>query len=157
MPAWLRALLEETSVPITINTIGPNLTTVKTSKLVNETPDIIPVLSQLCAQDPSTQEVFFCHPAARHVCKIDKEGGFCGYRNLQMLIAWIRAAQAPGYEYFREKIPSIFELQEMIETAWDNGFNSHGRIETGGVRGTRKFIGTPEVHRTLHTVALMTF
>lgn len=42
-------------------------------------------------------------------------------------------------------VPDIFEIQDMIESAWDNGINSKGRIETGGVRGTRKFIGTPEV------------
>ncbi len=33
----------------------------------------------------------------------------------------------------------------MIESAWDKGINDTGRIETGGIRGTRKYIGTPEV------------
>lgn len=33
----------------------------------------------------------------------------------------------------------------MIEDAWDAGINLEGRIETGGIRGTRKYIGTPEV------------
>lgn len=41
--------------------------------------------------------------------------------------------------------PSVLELQDMIERAWDMGFNSHGRIATGGIRGTRKHIGTSEV------------
>lgn len=40
---------------------------------------------------------------------------------------------------------SVLELQDMIERAWDMGFNSHGRIATGGIRGTRKHIGTSEV------------
>ncbi|PHH75930.1 hypothetical protein CDD83_4344 [Cordyceps sp. RAO-2017] len=35
-------------------------------------------------------------------------------------------------------------LFELIELAWDKGFNPHCRLETGGIRGTRKFIGTPE-------------
>lgn len=39
----------------------------------------------------------------------------------------------------------MLELQDMIERAWDMGFNSHGRIVTGGIRGTRKHIGTSEV------------
>ena len=43
------------------------------------------------------------------------------------------------------KIPTIFDIQEYIETAWDLGFNTQGRIETGGIRGTRKYIGTPDV------------
>ena len=32
----------------------------------------------------------------------------------------------------------------MIEDAWTNGINASGKIETGGIRGTRKYIGTPE-------------
>lgn len=32
----------------------------------------------------------------------------------------------------------------MIEDAWDQGFNESGRVQTGGIRGTRKHIGTPE-------------
>lgn len=40
---------------------------------------------------------------------------------------------------------NVLELQDMIERAWDMGFNSHGRIATGGIRGTRKHIGTSEV------------
>lgn len=43
--------------------------------------------------------------------------------------------------------PSVLELQDMIERAWDMGFNSHGRIVTGGIRGTRKHIGTSEVSK----------
>ena len=31
-----------------------------------------------------------------------------------------------------------------VEKAWDKGINSRGRAETGGIRGTRKYIGTPE-------------
>jgi hypothetical protein len=36
-------------------------------------------------------------------------------------------------------------LQESIETAWDKGINQIGRIQTGGIQDTRKYIGTPEV------------
>ena len=32
----------------------------------------------------------------------------------------------------------------MIEEAWEKGINSQGKVETGGVRMTRKYIGTPE-------------
>jgi len=72
-------------------------------------------------------------------------GGFCGYRNIQVLAAHIIATQTTGWEQFGDDIPSIFHIQELIETAWDRGYNARGRIETGGVRGTRKYIGTPEV------------
>ena len=35
----------------------------------------------------------------------------------------------------------------MIESAWDKGINDTGRVETGGIRGTRKYIGTPEARK----------
>jgi zinc finger-containing ubiquitin peptidase 1 len=145
MPRWLQILLEDSSRPTLTNVIGPDGTLMRMESLVNETPDVIPVLAQLCKQDPSVQQVFFCHPATRHICKIDKEGGFCGYRNVQMLISYIRSTQAEGFEHFLDGSPSIFKLQDLIEAAWDQGFNSHGRVETGGIKGTRKYIGTPEV------------
>ena len=67
------------------------------------------------------------------------------YRNIQTLITYIQAAQSDGYQHFEEGLPSIFEIQDKIEQAWDLGYNDSGRLETGGIKGTRKYIGTPEV------------
>ncbi len=61
-----------------------------------------------------------------------------------MVVSYIRSAQALGFEHFPDRLPTIFEIQDFIEKAWDCGINAQGRIETGGVRMTRKFIGTPE-------------
>ncbi|RWA11147.1 hypothetical protein EKO27_g3963 [Xylaria grammica] len=72
------------------------------------------------------------------------EGGFCGYRNIQMLSSYIVGAHAEGTDALSGRIPSIFRIQDYIENAWDMGINANGRIETGGVKGTRKYIGTPE-------------
>jgi hypothetical protein len=72
-------------------------------------------------------------------------GGFCGYRNIQMMTSYIISSQSPGHEVFKGRIPSIFRIQDYIENAWDLGINAQGRIETGGIRGTRKYIGTPDV------------
>jgi hypothetical protein len=72
-------------------------------------------------------------------------GGFCGYRNIQMMCSYIIGVESQGYEHFKGKIPNIFDIQENIEHAWDLGINAQGRIETGGIRGTRKYIGTPDV------------
>ncbi|KAI9826842.1 MAG: hypothetical protein M1832_005781 [Thelocarpon impressellum] len=118
-------------------------TLVRVTSISNETPDLIPVLAQLLEQDPSVEYAYLCHPGLRHISKMSREGGFCGYRNIQMLISYMREVR--GYECFDEKIPNILRLQDMIEEAWDRGFNSSGRVETGGIRGTRKYIGTPEV------------
>ncbi|OAR00538.1 hypothetical protein LLEC1_00503, partial [Akanthomyces lecanii] len=50
-----------------------------------------------------------------------------------------------GPRAFPDGVPNILQLQDQIEDAWDNGCNSRGRAETGGIIGTRKFIGTQEV------------
>jgi hypothetical protein len=87
-----------------------------------------------------------CHQPERfHVNAHISIGSFCGYRNLQMLISYIINAKAPGSHLFPDVYPTIFQLQDLIENAWDHGHNAHGRLETGGIKGTRKFIGTPEV------------
>lgn len=95
----------------------------------------------------------------------------CGYRNLQMLFSYLVLAMSSNEsvgngeddgEHFQHghsrrdgnekgkrkvggEVPTVLQLQEMIEEAWDLGLNAHGRIQTGGIKGTRKFIGTSEV------------
>ncbi|KAJ2969618.1 hypothetical protein NUW58_g9946 [Xylaria curta] len=61
-----------------------------------------------------------------------------------MLSSYIVGARVEGTEQLRNKIPSVFRIQEYIESAWDMGINASGRVETGGIKGTRKYIGTPE-------------
>ncbi|KAJ5765574.1 hypothetical protein N7520_005133 [Penicillium odoratum] len=144
MPSWLKKMLEKggrTSKQTQITADGrlSRYTTVE-----NETDHLIPTIAKLCEQDSSVQRAFLCSPKVRHVCKMPREGGFCGYRNIQMLVSYLRKSQSPGHENFMHGIPTILELQDKIELAWDKGFNSTGRTETGGIRGTRKFIGTPE-------------
>lgn len=63
-----------------------------------------------------------------------------------MLVSQIVRAQATGHERFSNTFPSIFQIQDLIEHAWDMGYNAQGRIETGGIKGTRKYIGTPEAY-----------
>ncbi|KAK7749889.1 hypothetical protein SLS53_000471 [Cytospora paraplurivora] len=106
--------------------------------------DIIPVLEQLLQQSPTTSYAYLCHPCTWHVSKLRREGGFCGYRNIQMLSSYIIGAEFDGSQHFGGKLPSIFAIQDFIEEAWDKGINKQGRVETGGVRGSRKYIGTPE-------------
>lgn len=82
---------------------------------------------------------YLCSPKIEQVSKLKKEGAhFCGYRNIQMMCS---ALNHPSLS----SRTGIFELQDLIENAWDGGLNSHGRVQTGGIRGTRKHIGTSEV------------
>jgi len=62
-----------------------------------------------------------------------------------MMSSYIVGARSQGHEELKDRIPSIFEIQEYIENAWDMGINVEGREETGGIKGTRKYIGTPDV------------
>ena len=137
-------MLEEGAKVTTVNQIAPDGKIIRIETVANETPGLVPVLARLSDLDPSVERAFYCNPETRHVAKMAKEGGFCGYRNIQMLISYIRGAKAFGHDRFQNKIPSILRLQDFIEQAWDMGYNSAGKIETGGVRLTRKYIGTPE-------------
>jgi hypothetical protein len=98
----------------------------------NKLTGVVPILAGLLKQDHSVERAYLCHYETTQVYIIPGEGNhFCGYRNIQMLLSQDQS--------------SITELQDMIERAWDKGYNSHGRIETGGIKGTRKHIGTSEV------------
>ena len=66
-----------------------------------------------------------------------------------MMATYIIGARSQGHEFLNGKVPTIFQIQDYIEKAWDLGINSQGRIETGGIRGTRKYIGTPDVSTDL--------
>ncbi|RYP66096.1 hypothetical protein DL770_008866 [Monosporascus sp. CRB-9-2] len=90
---------------------------------------IIPVIEQLLQQSPTTRYAYLCHPCVQHISKLRREGGFCGYRNIQMLASYIVGTDAPGAAQFHRKIPSIFRIQDYIENAWDMGINAHGSCE----------------------------
>ncbi|PLB51782.1 DUF1671-domain-containing protein [Aspergillus steynii IBT 23096] len=144
MPFWLRKMLERGAKVTHTNQIAPDGTLRKLGTVENEATDIIPILGRLCRADKSVSRAFLCSPRIWQISKLPREGGFCGYRNIQMLISYIRQSDLPGHDCLSGSLPTILQLQDMIEHAWDMGFNSVGREETGGIRGTRKFIGTSE-------------
>lgn len=147
MPAWLHNLLLSDGMPRTTTKLNSSGGIKTVTKIGNYVPGVMPVLEILIEQDPETAYAYTCHPSVDHISKLKNEGGFCGYRNIQMLASYIVNNRSQGYYHFKEKIPSIFDIQDFIEHAWDVGINSIGRAETGGIRGTRKYIGTPEVIR----------
>ncbi|KAL1886065.1 hypothetical protein Cpir12675_006872 [Ceratocystis pirilliformis] len=124
MPGWLKSLLERRG----------------TTAL----PGMIPSLAWHIDYNKSTSFAYLAHPGVQQVFKLRREGHFCGYRNIQTMASFVNAALCLGNEAFRGKLPTIFEIQDLIEKAWDAGINSHGREETGGIRNTRKYIGTSE-------------
>lgn len=134
MPDWLYRLLDD-----------------EEKHHLEEAPSgITGILSKLLGQDRDVGSAYLCHTAVRYVGKIkvkskDEGNDFCGYHNIQMLLSYVIATRAQGLEGFADGIPTIWEIQHMIEEAWDQGFNESGRVQTGGIKGTRKHIGTPEV------------
>ncbi|GAM84118.1 hypothetical protein ANO11243_021100 [Dothideomycetidae sp. 11243] len=101
----------------------------------NKLNQAIPLLADLLHQDDNVKEAFLCREDAVQIFKLRDEGQhFCAYRNMQMMLA------------DQPRPWTVPDLQAAIERAWDKGFNSHGRIETGGIVGTRKHVGTSEAH-----------
>lgn len=109
----------------------------------NNTYHVVPILAELLESSQDLEAAYLCTPNAVQVSKIAKEGGhFCGYRNIQMLWLGLHPSRK---ETLPSAKPSIPRIQDLIEQAWDAGINAHGRVQTGGIKGTRKHIGTSEV------------
>jgi len=107
----------------------------------------IPKLARLLEHDRDVEVAYLCNDAAVQVYKLPDEGAhFCGYRNMQMLLLALGrpGGGVPAMKDCEQK-RSISQLQDMIEEAWTQGHNAHGRLQTGGIRGTRKHVGTSEV------------
>ena len=129
MPPWLHNKLE-----------------IEDQKSATVAPTLIPNIARLLEQDNSVRKAYLCHPSVRCISKIKGEGNhFCAYRNMQMMIRFLLEVDQGFCVRMGEQIPSVLQLQDMIEDAWSEGINSYGRVQTGGIRGTRKHIGTPEV------------
>ena len=155
MPDHLKRLIMST--PSTPQYLTYNGFELRVDVLQNETTNLVTTLKKLSEADRSVRSGagHFCHPGVNHVGKLPCEGGFCGYRNIQMLVSYIRGCkEAPGHSRFSGKLPTIIQLQDMIENAWAHGYNSNGRLETGGIRGTRKHIGTSEAQALFQSLRI---
>ncbi|KAL4949596.1 peptidase family C78-domain-containing protein [Aspergillus filifer] len=149
MPSWLLRMLEQSNAMTKMTRLTPDGKLLRHVVIENQTPNVVPALAQLCEQDKTVQRAFLCSAHVHHISKMPREGGFCGYRNIQMLVSYVQESRSPGCEHFPGSLPTILQLQDMIEHAWDEGYNSMGRSETGGIKGTRKYIGTSEQAQAL--------
>jgi zinc finger-containing ubiquitin peptidase 1 len=134
MPTWVKQQLQQRTISQLLPTPPSDMRTIFTE------------LEKNCQEDQNIEQAYLCHTGVKHVVmKLGLEG-LGGYHNIQMMISYLLATHySQGYKYFQGRLPRVLRLQDLIEEAWDKGINSHGRIETGGIRGTRKWIGTPEV------------
>lgn len=87
-----------------------------------------------------------------------KDNWSCGYRNLQMILSSLLPNILDSHTFHSKyprrsdqiTIPSIAQIQTLIETAWQNGFDPEGATHfRHKLRGKRCFIGAVEVHSAL--------
>lgn len=124
-----------------------------TPDTTNAVQGVIPNLVFLLQYNDAIVAAYLCTANAMQISKTSDEGAhFCGYRNIQMVLA----AQEFESNGANAKIPTIADLQIKIEEAWRAGFNAHGMTQTGGIRGTRKHIGTSEVLESCNRTILPT-
>ena len=86
MPDWLYRQLETGAKVTIVNKLHRDGRMYHLETVANETKGILPVIAQLSEQDRHVSRAFVCHPDVQHVVKMAKEGGFCGYRNIQMMV-----------------------------------------------------------------------
>jgi zinc finger-containing ubiquitin peptidase 1 len=117
----------------------------------NKIRGLIPKLAQLLEADPNVTRAYLCTNIAVQVTKVPGEaGGFCGYRNIQMMMLSLPLDEPAVKQSANEHaFDNIFNVQDLIEQAWDDGHHAQGREQTGGIRGTRKYIGSLEVEAVL--------
>ncbi|KAF5017041.1 hypothetical protein F66182_11096 [Fusarium sp. NRRL 66182] len=72
MPSWLVDLLKEEGQ--VCNDGKPTLGSLSPSSTDSMCLGLLPVLSQLLEQSPSTQYAYLCHPQVQHVSKLRREG-----------------------------------------------------------------------------------
>ena len=143
MPREVRRALENASKPSYECRIGPSGKVVREAIVYREKPRPIPILADLSAHDPNVTIAYFCHKSVKHIHKLKCDGNFCGYWNIQMLLSYrLARIEDPAHGYL--PLPNVLEIQDTIEAAWDAGTCAFGRTETGGIRNTRKWIGTHE-------------
>ena len=120
----------------------------------NQTLGLINALAELCAHDDTVKVAHLCHSSIVHVSEERRLDSFCGYRNIQMLMSYVQATRDETCNLFAGLMPTIREIQESIERAWNRGINSYGRDELGILKGTKKYIGTAEIQAFLRGIGI---
>jgi hypothetical protein len=148
MPDSMLKRIRDSETPRRLNPIGKDGRIITESVLENEVPGLVPIVTRLCtASSGLISALYICDPSVHYVHKGSNPGQFCGYRNIQMLVSYICGTKSKGHEHFKAGLPGIFQIQDLVEAAWDREPYSVGRQATGGIRNTRKWIGTPEVRQ----------
>ncbi|XP_076467361.1 uncharacterized protein LOC143298355 isoform X2 [Babylonia areolata] len=101
--------------------------------------------------------VHLCAATHHFSASYGDRGWGCGYRNLQMLLSSLMNDPTYLQVLFngRAKIPSIQKLQQLMEAAWQKGFDPQGCQQLGGALvNTRKWIGATEIVAMLSSLRI---
>jgi len=100
----------------------------------------------LCAASGGTRSVLVARHLTLYGIEDGDQGFGCGFRNLQMLISSLLQVPLMRQTMNLNTIPSLNQLQSLIERAWQRGFDPQGARQLGGrLQGTRTWIGPSEV------------
>ncbi|XP_054718999.1 zinc finger-containing ubiquitin peptidase 1-like [Uloborus diversus] len=112
------------------------------------TKGLIPKIRAFSMATPNVEHTWLCSAVDHYGSTYGDKGWGCGYRNIQMMLSSLVHNTKYSTRLFngRFAIPSISKLQELIETAWRQGFDPAGCEQLGGrLINTRKWIGATEV------------
>ncbi|KAK2815415.1 hypothetical protein Q5P01_025882 [Channa striata] len=91
-----------------------------------------------------------------HYCSSPGDKGWgCGYRNFQMLLSSLQRIEVYSSFLQEKSVPSIPEVQRMIEAAWKEGLDPQGASHFNQrLQGTRAWIGATEIYVLLTSLGI---
>ncbi|XP_029927370.1 zinc finger-containing ubiquitin peptidase 1 isoform X2 [Myripristis murdjan] len=91
-----------------------------------------------------------------HYCSSEGDKGWgCGYRNFQMLLSSLHRIEAFARCLPEKAVPSIPQVQSMIEAAWKEGLDPQGASHfEQKLQGTRAWIGATEIYALLTSLGI---
>ncbi|KAF9200271.1 hypothetical protein BGZ49_009529 [Haplosporangium sp. Z 27] len=112
-----------------------------------------------------TKQAYLADPSVIYFRSDKSDRGWgCGYRNIQMMLSYVIGQTAVDQDETRvttqfasvsNPVPTITEIQQQIEFAWENGFDAPGAQQLDHkVTDTGKWIGTTEVWSVLSSLGI---
>ncbi|XP_058503581.1 zinc finger-containing ubiquitin peptidase 1 isoform X1 [Solea solea] len=91
-----------------------------------------------------------------HYCSSEGDKGWgCGYRNIQMLLSSLHNIDTFSPVLQDRAVPSIPQVQSMIEEAWKEGLDPQGASHFNQqLQGTRAWIGATEIYCLLTSLGI---
>ncbi|CAJ1061493.1 zinc finger-containing ubiquitin peptidase 1 [Xyrichtys novacula] len=91
-----------------------------------------------------------------HFCSSTGDKGWgCGYRNFQMILSSLHRIDTYAPVLQERTVPSIPQVQRMIEEAWREGMDAQGALHFDHrLQGTRAWIGATEIYSLLTSLSI---